>query len=43
MLPVILKIIIFKLIIQNNSLDTSYKIAPKWMPQNLTNEKSNTD
>ena len=34
------KRMIFKLIIQNNSLGTRWGIAVMWMPQNLTNEKS---
>ena len=34
------KSIIFKLIIQNSSLGTRCEIADRWMPQNLTNEKS---
>ena len=32
--------VIFNLIIQDSSLDTHYEIALRWMPQNLTNEKS---
>ena len=32
--------IIFKLIIQNSSLGAHCGIAVRWMPQNLTNEKS---
>ena len=32
--------IIFKLIIQNSRLDSHYKIALGWMPQNFTYEKS---
>ena len=34
------KVIIFKLIIQNNSLVAHYEISLRWMSQNLTNEKS---
>ena len=34
------KTIIFELIIHNNTLDTHWEIAPKWMLQNLTDGKS---
>ena len=34
------KNIIFKLIMQNSNLGTRCKIAIRWMPQNLTNEKA---
>ena len=37
------KTVIFKLIIQNRSLDTSCEIALRWMPQNFTNGKDNFD
>ena len=30
----------FELITQNSSLDTPYKITPRWMPQTLNNDKS---
>ena len=35
-----LKYMIFKVIIQNSSLSIHYEVAPWWMPQNLTDEKS---
>ena len=37
---VIFESIIFKLIMQNSGLGTQCEISFKWMPQNLTNEKS---
>ena len=35
-----IKSTMFELIIENSSLSTWCEIAPRWMPRNLTNEKS---
>ena len=34
------KSVIFELIVQNSSLGTHHEITFRWMPHNLTNEKS---
>ena len=38
--PQWVKSIIFKFIIKNSSSETQYEIGLRWMPENLTNEKS---
>ena len=39
-IEIFLGLFVGTLIIQNCSLDTQFEIAFRWMPQNLTNEKS---